>query len=247
MNGRFIANLGVAMLFRSSRVSLDLALGVLLLCLSHVTAAQSTGLLYDPEPPADSAYVRVLLASRGEAVNIEVDGKSRISKLGAGEASDYMVLTAGKHVIAVSSVGKPTAHVSATIDVVRGRAITVAFPALKADAAPVIFEDKANSNKLKALLAVYHLDPKSGALDVLTADGSVKVFSGVAYGASASLQVNPISIDLIATTAGDKVPKGRVSLAMAQGGTYSVILLSAEGGKLVVRALQNKIERYTGK
>lgn len=235
------------MLFRFSRVILDLALGVSLFCLSLVAAAQSTGLLYDPEPPADSAYVRVVHASRGEAVDIRVDGRSRISKLGAGEASDYMVLTAGKHAVAVSSVGKPTAHVSAMIDVVRGRAMTVAFTALKADAVPVIFEDKANSNKLKALLAVYHLDAKSGPLDVLTADGSVRVFSGVVHGASASLLVNPISIDLITTTAGDKVPRGRVSLTMAQGGTYSVILLSGEGGKLVARALQNKIERYTGK
>jgi hypothetical protein len=59
--------------------------------------------------------------------------------------------------------------------------------------------------------------------------------------------VNPISIDLVATAAGDKLPRGRISLTMAQGGTYSIILLSGEGGKLVARALQNKIERYTGK
>lgn len=234
------------MLARFSRMILNLATGVSLLGLSVVAAAQPTGLLYDPEPPADSAYVRIVHASRGDAVDVLVDGKSRIARLGAGEASDYMVLSAGKHAITVSSVGKTTALVSATIDVVRGRAMTVAFTALKAEAAPVIFEDKANSNKLKALLAVYHLDAKSAPLDVL-ADGGVKVFSSVAYGSSASLQVNPISVELVAITAGDKVTRGRVSLAMAQGGTYSVFLLSGEGGKMVARALQNKIERYTGK
>jgi hypothetical protein len=235
------------MSFRFSRMILNLVLGLSLLCQSLVAGAQSTGLLYDPEPPADSAYVRVVHASRGEAVDISVDGRSRISKLGAGEASEYMVLTAGKHAIAVSSAGKPRVHASATIDVIRGRAMTVAFTALKADTAPVIFEDKANSNKLKALLAVYHLEAKAGPLDVVTADGNTKVFSGLAYGTSASLQVNPISIDLVVTAAGDKLPRGRVSLAMAQGGTYSIILLSGEGGKLVATALQNKIERYTGK
>lgn len=233
--------------FRSSRTFLKLALGLVLVCLSLAVAAQATGLLYDPEPPADSAYVRVVHASRGGAVDIQVDGKSRISKLGAGEASDYMVLTAGKHALEVRLVGKPKEHFSTTIDVVRGRAMTVAFTALKADVAPVIFEDKANSNKLKALLAVYHLDAASGPLDVLTADASTKVFSGVAYGSAASLQVNPISIDLMATAVGDKVARGRVSLAMVHGGTYSVMLLPGEGGKLVTRALQNKIERYTGK
>lgn len=233
--------------FRFSRMFLNLALWVPLVCLSFTVAAQPTGLLYDPEPPADSAYVRIVHASRGGAVDILVDGRPRISKLGAGEASDYMVLTAGKHAIAVHPAGKPMAQLSTTLDVIRGRAMTVAFTALKADVAPVIFEDKANSNKLKALLAVYHLDAKSGPLDLLTADGNTKVFSGVAYGTSASIQVNPISIDFIATAVGDKVPRGRASLAMAQGGTYSVILLSGEGGKLVTRALQNKIERYTGK
>ena len=125
--------------------------------------------------------------------------------------------------------------------------MTVAFPALRADAAPVLFEDKANSNKLKALLAVYHLNAKAGPLDVLTADGGTKVFSDVAYGASRSLQVNPISIEMIATKVDDKVPQARTSLAMTQGGTYSVLLLSGKGGKLTAHAVQNKIERYTGK
>lgn len=151
----------------------------LLLCLSLGASAQATGLLYDPEPPVDSSYVRVLLASRDGAVDIWVDGRPRIKKLAAGEASEFMVLPAGKRSIAIHPAGKPVAHLSTTLEVVRGRAMTVAFTALRADAAPIVFEDKTNANKLKALLAVYHLDAKSGALDVLTVDGKTKVFSGL--------------------------------------------------------------------
>jgi hypothetical protein len=209
--------------------------------------AQPAGLLYDPEPPVDSAYVRVVLVSREGAVDVVVDGRSRIQKLASGEASEYMVLAAGKHTIALHAAGKATAYFSTAFDVVRGRAMTLAFTTLRADAVPVVFEDKANSNKLKALLAVYNLDAKAGVLDVLTADGNTKVFSGVAYGTSASIPVNPISIDLIAVKIGDKVPQTRTSLAMTQGGTYSILLLPGDGGKLVARAVQNKIERYTGK
>lgn len=215
--------------------------------LSGGAYAQATGLLYDPEPPVDSAYVRVVLASRDPAVDVWVDGRIRVNKLGSGEASDYMVLPAGKHVFALHPAGKPTAHLSVTLEVVRKHAMTVAFTALRPDTVPVVFEDKANSNKLKALLAVYNLDPKVGPVDVLTADGNTKVFSGVAYGASTSIQVNPITIDLMATKAADKAALARVSLAMTQGGTYSVLLLPEEGGKLIAKAVQNKIERYTGK
>ena len=234
-------------MFRYSRFSFRLLVASLLACLSFAGRTQANGLLYDPEPPIDSAYVRVILASRTGVVDILVDQRPRIQKLIAGEASEYMVLPAGKHTITVHPAGKSAANFSTTIDVVRGRAMTVAFTELKTNTAPILFEDKANSNKLKALLAVYHLDPKGGALDVLTADGSTKVFSGVTYGASSFIQVNPIAIDLIATTAGEKVPRGRTSLAMKQGGTYSLILSSGTDGTLLVRSVQNKIERYTGK
>ncbi|MBC7500083.1 MAG: DUF4397 domain-containing protein [Herminiimonas sp.] len=215
--------------------------------LCAAVGAQQTGLLYDPEPPADSAYVRVILASRDSPVDVEVDGKLRIRKLATGEASDYMVLGAGKHVIALHAAGKSATLLSTSLEVIRGRAMTVAFTTLRADAIPVVFEDKANANKLKALLAVYHLDAGAGAVDVLTADGNTKVFAGLAAGTSASISVNPISIELIAAKAGDKTAQARTSLAMAQGGTYSVLLLPGEGGKTGARATQNKIERYTGK
>ena len=220
---------------------------MLLLCGVVAANAQPTGLLYDPEPPADSAYVRVINAAPKGAVDVLVDGRSRIQKLGTGEASEYMVMTAGKHTIALHALGKQEAQLTTTLDVVRGRATTVAFTALRGDSAPVIFEDKANTNKLKALLAVYHLADKAEPLDVLTIDGKTKVFSNVAYGTSASIQVNPISIELIAVKVNEKTPQARTTLAMSQGGTYSVLLLPSDGGKMVAQSVHNKIERYTGK
>lgn len=229
------------------RITPRFLMAALLLCLNLTASAQSTGVLYDPEPPADSAYVRVIITSREASVDVMVDGHPRIRKLGGAEASDYMVLAAGKHSIALHPAGKATAYLSTTIDVVRGRAMTLAFTALQANTVPVIFEDKANSNKLKALLVVYHLDAKAGSLDLLTADGNTKVFSSLAFGASSTIQVNPIAIELVTVKTGDKTPKARTSLTMTQGATYSVLLLPGEGGALLARTTQNKIERYTGK
>jgi alginate O-acetyltransferase complex protein AlgF len=212
--------------------------------------AQPAGLLYDPEPPADSAYVRVILVSNETAVDVVIDGKPKVSKLNAGEASDYMVLTAGKHTLAFHPVSKASATVSYTIDVVAGKAMTVAVLSAKAGVAPTIFEDKANTNKLKSLVSAYHLDSKAGPLNVVTADGGTKVFTNLAYGGSNSIQVNPISVELVAAKVSDSgvsstAPKTK--LAMAAGANYSVFLMPDDKGVLIAKAVQNKTERYTGK
>jgi len=210
--------------------------------LSLAAEAQVAGLLYDPEPPANSAYVRVINVAGDAPVDVSVDGRARITSLASGEASDYLVLPAGKRNLVIGVAGKGEAA-STSLDVTAGHAITVA---VRSGAAPWIFEDKANTNKLKAVIAVYHLG--SGApFDVLTADGATKVFTGVKPGTSAGLSVNPIKVDLIVATPGTNTPVARTSVAMAPGGTYSLLLLPGPRGALTARAFQNKVERYTGK
>jgi alginate O-acetyltransferase complex protein AlgF len=212
--------------------------------------AQPAGQLYDPEPPADSAYVRILIVNTDTPLDVLIDGRPRSQKLAAGEAGDYMVLPAGKHLISLQPVGKNTAVTSYSLDVVKGKALTVAFTSLKAGVAPSIFEDKANTNKLKSLVAAYHLDSKAGALDVLTADGNTKVFTNLAFGGSNSIQVNPISVELIASKSGETSSQTlppKTMLSMTQGATYSVFLMPNSQGKLIARTTQNKTERYTGK
>ncbi len=226
--------------------------GLWLALASHAlpSKAQPAGQLYDPEPPADSAYVRLLIVTSDAPMDVVVDGRPRNQKLNAGEIGDYMVLAAGKHVIALQPSGKPGVVTSYNLEVVKGKAMTLAFTSLKAGAAPTIFEDKANTNKLKSLVAAYHLDSKVGALDVLTADGSTKVFTNLAFGVSNSIQVNPISVELIAAKAGETSSQtlpSKTMLSMAQGATYSVFLMPNHQGKLTAKTVQNKTERYTGK
>lgn len=223
---------------------LSVVVSTTLSCLAH---AQPTGLLYDPEPPVDSAYVRVLVAPPGATMDVAIDGKIRFKQLSSGSPSDYLVVPAGSHVVSIQPSGQSKVQHSAALDVVRGRAMTVAFASLQAGVKPFIFEDKANSNKLKALVAVYHLDAKVGALDVLSADGKTKVFSTVQFGQSAHIQVNPITIDLMVARSGAKTALATTPLSMTQGGTFSIVLTSGAGGKLIARSYQNKIERYTGK
>jgi alginate O-acetyltransferase complex protein AlgF len=209
----------------------------------QINTVHAEGLLYDPEPPADSAYVRVVRATGSGTVALSVDGEVRVAKLESASASDYMVIGAGHHVLAATGVGRKEAEFSTAVNVIAGRAMTIAYT--DAGKAPLIFEDKANANKLKAILAVYHLADKSGVVDIRSADGKVSVFSQLATNTSRSLMVNPIKITLTATSAGQ--PLASMAVDMKPGGTYSVLLLPAAHGAITARIIQNKVERYTGK
>lgn len=220
------------------------AFAVAALALATSARGELNGLLYDPQPPASSAYVRVINAAP-DAIDVAVDGKARVTALPTGEASDYLVLPAGKRVLSVSA-GKSSKRDMA-LEIAEGRAITVAVRALASDAKPWIFEDKANTNKLKAVVAVYYLADKGAPIDVGTADGTVKVFTAIAPGSSTGRAVNPIKVDLVATAAGAAAPLARASLSMAPGGTYSVVLYPSAKGELAAHAMLNKVERYTGR
>jgi alginate O-acetyltransferase complex protein AlgF len=210
------------------------------------TLAQTQGALYDPQPPADSAYLRVIVVSATKPFDVLLDGKTRVPALAAATPSDYMVVKAGKHQLTLRG-GAPDSTAEVPLDVVAGRTVTVALDSLRPDVKPVLFQDRTNANKLKALLTVYHLTPGLGPVDMLTADGATRVFSGVAQGASASLSVNPVAVDLQAHRAGDATPLARAGLNMSNGTTYSLWLLPGESGKPVLRPGVNMLERYTGK
>lgn len=226
---------------------LPIALAVPLMYIANAAVAEPTGLLYDPEPPADSAYVRLVHASREGPVDVSVDGRMRISKLARGQASHYLVLPAGKHLFTIRAAVESNNYLSTEIDVIKGRAMTVALTALRPEAKPLLFEDRPNANRLKAVLSVYHLNSNLGSVDVLTADGNTLVFSGLRTGASAAISVNPIEVALIATKAGERAPLARTSVAMTQGGTYSILLLAGVDGKMAAHGILNKVERYPGK
>ncbi|NDP48475.1 MAG: DUF4397 domain-containing protein [Sulfuriferula multivorans] len=221
-----------------------LFLSTLFCCTSAV--AQGSGRLYDPEPPMDSGYLRIIVAHPGGPVDIAVDGQSRVQKLAAQQPSDYLVIGEGLHTITLNTRAKGAAPISKAFTMERGKAVTLAFTSLHADASPFMFEDKGNTNKLKAILTAYNLSAKAGAIDVIAASGKTKVFGGLAYGTSASLQVNPITVDLMASPNDGKSADAKFRVEMTQGGTYSILLLPGDAGKLTARVIQNKTERYAG-
>lgn len=206
-------------------------------------AQSGSGRLYDPEPPADSAYLRTVVAGSGAAVDVVVDGRVRVHGLPNQEASEYLVLTEGRHVIALHAPGTNRALVSKSLEIVKAKSQTLVFQGLKADAAITVIDDKGNSNKLKSLLAGYNLTPNGDVVDIVTADGRNKVFAGLGRGVAAFLQVNPIAVELMVQTGGSTA---RVKLDMLQGATYSVMLFTEPNGKPKLKVFQSRVERYTG-
>lgn len=219
-----------------------------LMVLPSTAHAQHAAGLYDPEPPADSAYVRILIVNSPSPLELRVDGKVRVERLMPGEVSAYLVLPAGKRQLTLHAIGKSSPIQTYTLETPRAKSLTLSFAA--AATSPIIFEDKGNTNRLKAVIAAYHLGEKTGPVDVLTADGSTRVFSALNPGTSTSLQVNPISIELIAAKAGDKAQiagSNKAPLQMTQGNTYSIFLVPDSKGTMHVKTVENKTERFTGK
>lgn len=204
---------------------------------------QPAGTLYDPEPPSDSAYLRVFWSSSKGNIEVWVDGRQRVSALAAGTASDYLILPAGAHTVALRVPVEKKERASVQVELQRGSATTVAFATSKNGPTPFVFEDKANSNKLKAVLNFYHLQSSSGPMNVTTGDGKLKVFSEVPFGKSASMSVNPIQVELAVVNAVDAKERGRTKLAMTQGANYSLFAFGQDG-TLALFTQESKTEKY---
>lgn len=214
-----------------------------LLLLAGTTPAQQTGLLYDPEPPANSAYVRVVVAAQGPTMQLTVDGKPRGEPLVDGEPGHYLVLPAGPHRLQLVGSSPP---LQVDIDAPAGKALTLAFTSRAPGSQPLRFEDKANTNKLKAVLTAYHLAHSAGPLDVTAGAKAQTVFPAVAAGASVSRLVNPLTIDFGLAANGTPLDSATAQLAMDYGGTYSLFILPGKS-QPQLKAVLNRVERYTGK
>jgi alginate O-acetyltransferase complex protein AlgF len=225
-----------------NRISLHALLLVGFATLGASAAAQQTT-LYDPQPPANSAYVRVIVGNGAGDVDVSVNNRPRLSKVPLATPSPYMVLPAGEHELALKS-GHQSVQVKVKAEA--SRSLTVVAQSLEKSHKPTVIEDKINSNRLKAIISAYNLSPN--AMDVWTADGQTQVFSAVATGASASLVVNPIALAYKVSASGDKNGAPASSqIAMAPGGAYTIVISSDKAGAARTQAHANVIEKYQAK
>ena len=174
-----------------------------MLALASLAVAQNTG-LYDPAPPANSAFVRVLNAPTATLGDKTVTADK-------GAASAYVVIPQGDVTAKVGAL-------SGKLNVEAGKFYSVVPLAGKL----VLLTDQAADNKAKALLTIYNLS-KNASVDLKTADGKTTVVTGVKPGESGNRVVNGITVELAAFS-GTKTLGALKSMALQRGSAYAIVV-----------------------
>lgn len=163
----------------SSRLFGSRWIAIAMLLVASWAIAQEGG-LYDPEPPPNAAFVRIVQADP-EADPFDIDlPDTEFDPVAYGEVSPYRVVVQGEYELGETD----------PLDIEAGGFYTIA----STPAGIVVLPDAVNSDRAKALLVFYNFSELPD-LDLKTADGSVAVISGLAPHHAGDVQVNPIAID----------------------------------------------------
>jgi alginate O-acetyltransferase complex protein AlgF len=167
--------------------------------------------LYDPEPPANSAFVRVINAGSG-GLKAGIDAVS-YGSVGGFDASAYRVIPQGAHKLSAGGASKD-------VNVLAKRFYSVVVNGSDVQ----VLEDPANPGQTKAGLAIYNLS-KIASVALKTDDGKTTVVASVAPGTVKSQPVNAIKVALAAFNGSSKIA-GFPAVQLERGSTYSTIVFS---------------------
>ena len=177
---------------------------ILFLAFACSTAVLAQTGLYDPAPPANSAFVRVLNTPTATL-------SDKVVTADKGAASVYVIIPQGD---LIAKVG----NITSKLKVEAGKFYSV----VSSGTTLTLITDQAADNKAKALLTIYNLS-KSASVDLKTADGKTAVVSGVKPGTSGSRAVNGITVELAAFT-GTKVLGSLKSVSLERGSAYAIVV-----------------------
>jgi alginate O-acetyltransferase complex protein AlgF len=167
--------------------------------------------LYDPTPPANSAFVRIIQADSALSTTTSSIGDVVYGDLEYLAISPYHVVQQGSYEGRFGDITTP-------LEVAAGNFYTVAIVGGKA----LLLQDPVNGNLTKTLLILYNLSDLA-TVDMKTADGSTAVISGVTSQTLNSILVNPIEISLAAFGDHQSVQAFN-DLSLKPGATYSMIV-----------------------
>lgn len=204
------------------------ALAVTMLAWSGAMAADDEA-LYDPAPPPDSAFVRVIDA-RGEGNFQATIGDASVTVPETG-VSAYVVVPAGTQDIALSSDAGQLSFDS-------GKYYTVAF-FVGGAATPVLLEDAILTNPAKSGVYVYNFSDVPG-VTLFAPEPNVAVVEGVAPGASAFRAVNAVTVDL-EITAGEETLASFAQHALKRRSATSFVVFGGDSPRAV--AVLNETSR----
>ena len=182
-----------------------------LLLFGSLALAQDTQGLYAPAPPPNSAFIRLINATR-TPLKATLGGKSASApKVGI---SSYLVVPQGK-------VSMTSGAAGVTLPLSAGKF----YSAVWTGKTFKLLTDSNADDRAKALLTLYNLSSKP-SLDLKTADGKLSVVSGVKPGSSGDRAVNGITVDLAAFS-GTKALATFKGVSLERGNAYAVVVTDA--------------------
>lgn len=179
-----------------------------------LTSAAAQEGLYDPAPPANSAYVRAFnLDSSSNGLTVDRKDFGKINPLAA---SAYLILPEGRHNAVVNKD-------SQSVQFTAGKYYTLLLKGEKIQ----VLEDDRNTNRAKALITLYNLTDTRN-ITLRTADGKATVFKEVEIGQNKSQAVNGIKVALSVLN-GSAVVQAFKETQLERGASYSVFVVGNKG------------------
>jgi len=220
-----------------------LGLAMILICLAGRAVAQ--GQVYDAQPPAGSAYVRVVNALPGAAeLRSPAFDTRRLGTQAAQRVMDYMVVpnVAGRPLRLDFAEGERRGQASIRLE--PGSFVTVLLHrnAAQAVSATALVE-QTEFNRARARLAFYNalFDCPEAGLSLLP--GGQAVFAGVPALQTRSRVISPVSAELRAQC-GDRATAAFPLSGLEAGGMYSIWLMAGQDGALGAFVTRDSTARW---
>jgi alginate O-acetyltransferase complex protein AlgF len=188
------------------------------------------GALYDPAPPPNSAFLRIMSAAPAAVADGKIGGNP--ISLGEANVSDFVVVPGGKS--AVEAGGK-----SGEVDCPSGKYCSVVFD-LAGSSSPALIVDEVLDNPAKSGLHFYNLTDQP-ALTLFAPDQGVALFEGVPTGGMKFRQVGAVTVNLSVKSGDSEVAKIEGAALKRRTG-HSVIVRGASGS-ITAAIIENTVAK----
>lgn len=187
-------------------------------------AADDTA-LYDPAPPADSAFVRIINAS-GATADVTVGGAS-YSGVTAPGISSYRIIPQGEQEVKAGDFSKK-------LTITAGKYYSLALTEKDGKKDLASIEDAIIKNPAKAMIYFYNLsDAPTSALHAVKQKADI--IADIKPGTSGSREVNALTIDVAVNAEGKEI-KGFPGVELKRRTGVSFLLSGSGTGKEALMA-----------
>lgn len=189
--------------------------------------------LYDPDPPADSAFVRLINATGDKEALSSTVGSVTFKSDASPSMTPYYVLKNGDYSLKLGEASFP-------VKVEAGKYYTIALTRAGGKPSMTLLPDVTISNAAKSVVYFYNLSDIAGA-SLFATEHKADIVAATEPGKGGAREVNPLTLDL-AIKAGDKEIKAfpKVELKRRTGVTF---ILAGTAEKPVTLMQENAVQR----